>query len=93
MKAINGQLFLTAKETADRFGVSRRTVLNWCSENGSRPQKAPDLQPLRGPSGRFYFRKEYIDALLASFFGDNRALERPSSSGFVSTRQSVLQGT
>ena len=85
----NGQLFLTAKETAERFCVNRRTVIKWCSRH--RPKKAPDLQPLRGPSGRLYFRKGHIDALLESFFGGTVSeTTSPEAAAPQATHEGVL---
>ena len=95
MKTFSGQLFLTVREVAAAFCVSRRTILSWCFTDGRRPKKAPDLQPLRGPNDRLYFRKSHVDALLESYFGEKRASE-PNSSGTLSSEtktEGILQGT
>jgi DNA-binding transcriptional MerR regulator len=66
MKMIRGQIFLTTGEVAFNFGVTARTILRWSSsENNDGPQ----LNPVKGPNKRLYFRKEEIDQLLDHYFG------------------------
>lgn len=69
MKNINGEIFLTTQETAKAFAVSSRTIQKWCSDNGDRPESAPDLQPVKGPSGRLHFRMDHINSLVVLYFG------------------------
>ncbi len=66
MKMIRGQIFLTTGEVAFHFGVTARTVLRWVSSTQS---DGPQLNAIKGPNNRLYFRKEEIDRLLDHYFG------------------------
>jgi len=72
MLRVDDQRFLTPSEAAMILGVSKRTVIRW-SANGSskdrRPSDPPDLQPLRGPNRRIYFREERIRFIANQYFG------------------------
>lgn len=76
MKVINCQHFLSPTEAAEILGVTRRTIIRWCS-NGSngdrRPANPPNLYPVRGPNRRLYFHEERIRSLAAQFFGNGHS--------------------
>lgn len=72
MLTVNDQRFLTPSEAARILGISKRTVIRWCANGSSRdrrPSDPPDLQPVRGPNRRLYFREERIRFLAHKYFG------------------------
>ena len=74
MKMIRGQIFLTTGEVALNFGVTARTILRWTSsDHGDGPQ----LNPVKGPNNRLYFRKEEIDEMLDHYFGQANETSTP----------------
>ena len=66
MKMIRGQIFLTTGEVALNFGVTARTILRWTSSDRG---DGPQLNPVKGPNNRLYFRKDEIDKMLDHYFG------------------------
>ncbi len=70
MKRIGAHDYFSAREVGTLLGVSTRTILKWSLPQGKRPQCAPDLQPFRGPNGRFHYRRDVIEAIQQHCFGD-----------------------
>ncbi len=79
MKIVNEQVFITPKEAARIMGVNPKTIHRWCSDGRTRdrrPINPPDLQPLRGPNRRIYFRRDHVQHLATKFFGESASALR-----------------
>lgn len=73
MRIVNHQHFLSPSEAAKRLGMSKRTIIRWCADGSNRdrrPTESPDLQPVRGPNGRLYFREDHIRIIAKEIFGE-----------------------
>lgn len=87
MKKIGAHEYLSAREVGLLLGVSARTVQKWSLPEGKRPQCSPDLQPFRGPNGRFLYRRDIIEAIQQNCFGKRweSSPQQPEAEGLVAT--------